>query len=515
MTTSPSLFELRGITCRFPGGVVANQDIDLSVQPGEVCALLGENGAGKSTLMKVAFGMLQPTEGKLFWKGKEMRFRSSADAMHQGIGMVHQHFMLIPRFRVCENIVLGQEPVAKGQIDLKQARQRVRAISEEYGLHVDPDAVVDDLSVGEQQRVEILKALYRDIDLLILDEPTAVLTPQETDELFETLRSLVAKGLTILFISHKLREVKALAHRVVVLRKGAKIADIPVEEHSEEELAALMVGRPPATVTRDASTVAESNAKVVLTVDDLPVLDNRKLPAIRHLSFQLHQGEILGVAGVEGNGQSELIEAITGLRSVTSGHITLGGITMDDRTVRQRFAAGLAHIPQDRQQQGLVLDLPITENFLLGRHHEEGFSQGAWWIDQDALCTKTIEAIEQFEIEPGDPDLLVRSLSGGNQQKVVVARELTRPKTQAYIVAHPTRGVDVGAIEAIHTQLLQRRDAGAAILLFSSELPELLALCDRIAVLYEGEIVGVRNPEHTDETELGMMMTGGNVGTAI
>lgn len=502
-----ALLQLSDITCRFPGGVVANRSVNLSVQRGEVYAILGENGAGKSTLMKVAFGMLRPTEGLVSWKGQPMSFRSSADAMNQGIGMVHQHFMLIPRFSVWENIVLGAEPTAMGRIDEATARKRVRELSDAYGLHVDPDAMVEDLSVGEQQRVEILKALYRDIELLILDEPTAVLTPQETEELIETLQQLVAKGLTILFISHKLREVKSLAHRVLVLRKGEFVADVSVDEHSEEELAALMVGRPPAPVQLEAGE--EEHSEVVLSMERLVVNDNRGLTAVSGLSLQVHRGEIVGIAGVEGNGQSELLDAVTGLRRLESGVITLQQQDITNQSVKERFAAGLAHIPQDRQLQGLVLNLPMTENILLGRHYEEQFVEGGFWINEDELLTHTQQAIQDFGIEPNQPELPVRSLSGGNQQKVVVARELSRPNAKAYVVAHPTRGVDIGAIEAIHAQLLERRKQGAAILLVSSELPELLALCDRIAVLYEGEIVATRTPQSTNEAELGLLMTGG------
>lgn len=505
---SDPLLTLSGITCRFPGGVVANQSIDLSVQTGQVYAILGENGAGKSTLMKVVFGMLQPVEGRVFWKGQEVQFRSSADAMQRGIGMVHQHFMLIPRFRVWENIVLGVEPRHAGQIDRTEAIRQVRRLSEQYGLVIDPEAIVEDLSVGEQQRVEILKALYRNIELLILDEPTAVLTPQETEDLFATLRTLVANGLTLLFISHKLREIKALAHRVLVLRKGLAVANVDVEQYTEAELAALMVGRPPSPVRLDPNDTRPS-ADVILEVRHLSVLDQRRLPAVKDVSFSVHRGEILGIAGVEGNGQSELLEALTGLRPIQQGNILLQGQTMSSMTVQQRFAAGLAHIPQDRHTQGLVLDLPVSENMLLGRHHEAQFSRGMWRIDRAKLQEYTFQSMQEFGVEPPRPDLPIRALSGGNQQKVVVARELTRPHTQIYIVAHPTRGVDVGAIEAIHEQLLQRRRQGAAILLVSSELPELLALCDRIAVLYEGKIVVTVPASSTDEAELGLWMAGG------
>lgn len=499
-----TLLSLQDITCRFPGGVVANDHVTLDIYPGEVHALLGENGAGKSTLMKVAFGMQPPTEGTILWKGQPVVFRSAADAMAAGIGMVHQHFMLIPSFRVWENIALGHEPTQAYQLAPQEAIAKVRKLSEEYGLHVDPEALVSHLSVGEQQRVEILKCLYRDSSLLILDEPTAVLTPQETDELFATLKQLVDAGRTIIFISHKLREVKAIAHRMTILRKGKQVASGLTADYTIEELATAMVGRPLAPPTKQEHDIEPQPA---LLIYNISAQDDRGLPAIQDVALTLHKGEILGIAGVEGNGQSELLDVLAGLRPVTQGNIALNEQDITHHNARQRFEAGLAHVPADRQHQGLVMEMSVQENLLLGRHHETAFQKRGLWIDHDALASGVQQQIKQYDIAPPNPQLAVRSLSGGNQQKVVIARECSRPAS-VFLVAHPTRGVDIGAIEAIHTELLNQRQDGAAILLFSSELPELLALCDRIAVIYEGQIVTTVDASQTNETELGIWMTG-------
>lgn len=500
------LLELTHITVRFPGGIVANKNVDLTIEEGEIHALLGENGAGKSTLMKVAFGMQAPTEGSLRWKGKPIHFRSAADAMAAGIGMVHQHFMLVSSFQVWENIILGHEPTQRGQIDKESALTQIHKLSEEYGLKVDPHAYVSDLSVGEQQRVEILKTLYRDIDLLILDEPTAVLTPQETDALFATLRTLVETGLTIIFISHKLREIKAIADRITVLRKGQKVASGYTKDYTIEEMATEMVGRPPAPPERIREPLSQD---IALALRDLHVLDNRGLPAVKGLSLDLHKGEVLGIAGVEGNGQTELLEALTGLRPVQKGGLFAGQEELTHLSVQQRFAKGIAHVPQDRQHQGLVMSMQIRENLLLGRHHEEAFLRHGLWLDQEALDESGQKQVKAFDIQPPILTQHVNALSGGNQQKVVIARECSRP-AELYLIAHPTRGVDIGAIEAIHAHLIQLQKEGASILLMSSELPELLALCDRIAVLYEGEIAGILPAEGTTEAALGVLMTGGS-----
>lgn len=499
-----SLLKLEQITCRFPGGVIANQSIDLDVQKGEVHALLGENGAGKSTLMNVAFGMQEPTEGRIFWNEKEVQFASAADAMALGIGMVHQHFMLIPSFTVWENIVLGNEPRSGLQLDPVHAKQRVRELSQQYGLQIDPEQYVSELSVGEQQRVEILKSLYRDIQLLILDEPTAVLTPQETDELFNILRQLVDDGLTIIFISHKLREVKAIADRLTILQKGQKVTEADIDTYTIEELAAQMVGRPLKSPDQRTHT---PSTEVALCVENVSIQNEQGFRVLSDISFELHKGEILGVAGVEGNGQSELLELLSGIRSPDSGRIRLHGEDCTHQTVRQRFESGVAHVPQDRQKQGLVMEMSIVENMLLGRHHERSYQKGIW-IDFQQLEEDTQTSCVDFEIEPPDIHARVGALSGGNQQKVVIAREFQRPAS-VYLIAHPTRGVDIGAIEAIHAHLRARQEKHAAILLFSSELPELLQLCDRIAVLYEGRWVTTLDAASTSEAELGIWMTGG------
>ena len=506
-TSSPYLLEMQGMTKRFPGGVTANKDVDLRVRTGSVHALLGENGAGKSTLMNLLIGLTPATSGSLLWKGRPTIFRNTADSMSAGIGMVHQHFQLIPPFTVWENIILGHEPGKAGVLDKEQARADVRALSKRYGLEVDPDARVEDLSVGEQQRIEILKALYRDIDLLILDEPTAVLTPQETESLFTTLRSLVADGLTVIFISHKLREVLDITDHLTILRKGEKVLDGKTQDYDLKSLASAMIGRPPSLPEYEADV---AKGDVVFEARKLCVKNNLGLDALHNLSLSLHSGEIVGVAGVEGNGQSELLEAISGLRPLESGALLLGGEAIHSLSPRQRFKQGMSHVPEDRHQQALVLSNTMKENLVFGRHTEDRFLKAGFWLDEAAQQSYSKERIATFGIEPPSPELPVNALSGGNQQKVVVAREFGR-EARFHLVAHPTRGVDIGAIEAIHGQLLDQKKQGAAILLFSSELPELLALSDRLLVLYEGKIVGELSREEADETTLGILMTGGSL----
>tara|TARA_B100000609_G_C17222201_1_gene440979 strand:+ start:828 stop:2342 length:1515 start_codon:yes stop_codon:yes gene_type:complete len=498
---------MQGITCRFPGDVYANREIDFEVQKGEVHALLGENGAGKSTLMKIAFGMLPPTEGQIFWEETPVSFRSASDAMAHGIGMVHQHFMLIPSFTVWENIVLGHEPTHGPHIDKERAREQVKKLSDDYGLHIDPDALVEHLSVGERQRVEILKALYRQIKLLILDEPTAVLTPQEADALFLTLRQLVDEGLTIIFISHKLREVMAIADRVTILRKGQKVAEGDTKHYTLEALATQMVGRP---LNPPERATPPSIGAPVLALHNVSLHDHRGLEVVKNVSLQVREHEIVGIAGVEGNGQRELIEAIVGLRPIQQGKITLHGESIDTLSTQQRLQRGLAHVPEDRQRRGLVMPYSNKENQLLGRHFEDTYKQHDLWIDDEQLTQDTKEAIKDFGIEPALVDIPVHSLSGGNQQKVVVAREFRRP-AQAFLIAHPTRGVDIGAIESIHRHILSLQSQPNAILLFSSELPELIALSQRILVMYEGSFVGELDATEATETQLGILMTGGSL----
>ncbi|MCB9643283.1 MAG: ABC transporter ATP-binding protein [Myxococcales bacterium] len=511
--TSPPLLHFHDVTCRFPNGMVANQSIELAIQQGSVHALLGENGAGKSTLMKIAFGMLQPTEGSLSWKGKPISFRSASDAKACGIGMVHQHFMLVSTLRVWENMILGQEPSRLGWLDAKSAKQKVRDLAQRYGIAVDPEAYVSDLSVGQQQRVEILKALFRDIELLILDEPTAVLTPQEIDTLFESLRQLVKDGLTILFISHKLREVRALANTVTILHKGRKVDEGPIAEMDDQRITQAMVGRIP----KRPHKAPRQDSPVIFEAQDLQILGSYQQQAIHDLSFSIHEGEIVGLAGVEGNGQHELIEAIVGLRPLQAGHLQLHPpsaqasnatpLAFQQSSTAQRFAAGMAYVPEDRQLHGLVMDNDVKENLFLGRQREEPFSHHGIWLDHQHIDQHARSQIKDFQIHPPQTEIAVHTLSGGNQQKVLVAREATRP-AHFYVIAHPTRGVDVGAIELIHHALLDLRQKGAAILLLSSELPELLTLSDRILVLYNGRCMGLRDAQETNEQELGQLMLG-------
>ncbi|MCK6510616.1 ATP-binding cassette domain-containing protein [Myxococcota bacterium] len=552
---SSVLLGLHQITCRFPNGFVANQAIDLHIQKGSVHALLGENGAGKSTLMKIAFGMLQPTQGFLSWKGQPITFRSAADAKACGIGMVHQHFMLVPTLRVWENLVLGQETFAFGWLTPQRARHKIQQLAARYGMEIDVDAYAGDLSVGQQQRVEILKALYREIDLLILDEPTAVLTPQEIDTLFASLRQLVSDGLTILFISHKLREVRALANTVSILRRGQKVDEGPIAEMDDERITRSMIGRLPSPPQKTPRTTTPP----VFEIRDISVPRTPSQQAIRDLSLTVHAGEIVGIAGVEGNGQHELIEAIVGLRPLSAGSLHLApsdtsastshpprlsdtsahnpnppdlpdtsastshpprpsdtSATPSARSLHppfhtlsttQRLAAGMAYVPEDRQHHGVVMDHTIQENLLLGRQHEAAFLHQGFWLAHESIQQHTQAQIAHFQIHPPDPSAILRSLSGGNQQKVLMARETTRP-AHFFLIAHPTRGVDVGAIEIIHDVLLQLRAKGAAILLISSEMPELLALCDRILVLYNGAFMGLHHAHETNEQALGRQMLG-------
>jgi ABC-type uncharacterized transport system ATPase subunit len=497
--------ELRGITKRF-GAFTANDAIDLDLREGEVHALLGENGAGKSTLMNVLYGLYKPDEGEIFVRGEHAHVSSSADAIRLGIGMVHQHFMLIPVMSVVENIVLGAEPQRHGQLDLKTARERVRELSAEYGLAVDPDAVIEEIGVGQQQRVEILKALYRHARVLILDEPTAVLTPQEVDELFAVLRTLVDGGTSIILITHKLHEVLDVADRISVLRRGKKVATIDREGASERGLAELMVGR---EVLLDVARGEAHPGETVLAVRELRVRDDRHLEAVRGLSMDVRAGEIVGIAGVDGNGQSELIQALTGMRTPHGGRIELRGVDTTRASPRQATNAGVGHIPEDRQRHGLVLDFSIAENTALHDYDEPPVSH-MHWLDRNAMFARAGEWIQLYDVRGGGPPTPARALSGGNQQKVVIAREI-QSNPRVLIAAQPTRGLDVGAIEYVHRRLVEQRDAGCAVLLVSFELDEVLDLADRILVMYGGEIVLERISGKTDERELGVAMTGGKV----
>lgn len=508
------LLDVRGVSKTF-GSVRANTDITVHVDRGEVVALLGENGAGKSTLVKAIFGLLRPDSGTIAVTGSDRPITGPADAIARGIGMVHQHFQLVPVMTVAENIVLGHEPVRAGRVDLRAARERVRQLSSRYGLAVDPDARVEDLPVGAQQRVEILKALSRDVDLLILDEPTAVLTPQETDELLRVMRELADDGTSILFITHKLREVLVAADRAYVLRAGAVAGEVRAADTDQAQLARLMVGRE--VVLRVEKPEAEPGA-VVLDVADLAVDDDRGVPAVRGLSLRVRAGEILGVAGVEGNGQRELVEAVAGMRPVSAGTIRLEAPAEAEPEAGRPadltrlgpggvHAAGVGHIPEDREKHGLVGGQSIADNLVLNRFAEPRFARHGV-RDRAAVAANATALRTDYDIRSAGIRATAGSLSGGNKQKVVVARELSA-QPRLLVAAQPTRGVDVGSIEFIHRQIVAARDGGAAVLLVSAELDEVLSLSDRIVVLHEGHIVAEVAPD-VDRAEIGRLMAGGD-----
>jgi simple sugar transport system ATP-binding protein len=500
--TEPPVVELRGITKRFPG-VVANDHVDFDLGRGEVHALLGENGAGKSTLMNVLYGLYRPDEGEIFLQGGPVRIDSPHDAIANGIGMVHQHFMLIPVMTVAENIVLGTEPSKGPFLDEREAERRVRELADSLGFRVDPHARVESVSVGQQQRVEILKALYRGAEILILDEPTAVLTPQEARELFGIVRSLTAQGKSIVFITHKLNEVLEIADRITVLRRGVNVETLARATATEDGLARLMVGR---DVLLRVDKKAADPGEVLLSVENLTVRDERDLEAVRDVSFQVRAGEIVGLAGVDGNGQSELIDALTGLRGVESGRIRVGEEDLTRASAREALDAGLGHIPEDRHVRGLVLDFTLAENIALHDYAKPPDSRFGWLYPR-RLIERARGLLQEFDVRGGTPETLASALSGGNQQKVVLAREISRDP-RVLLAAQPTRGLDVGAIEFVHRRLVQERDEGRAILLVSFELDEILSLSDRILVVYEGRIVGEYPPD-VSQQELGVAMTGG------
>ncbi|MDQ3066086.1 MAG: ABC transporter ATP-binding protein [Actinomycetota bacterium] len=502
MTERPVL-ELRGITKRFPG-IVANDSVDFDLRRGEVHALLGENGAGKSTLMNVLYGLYRPDEGQILINGKPAELGSPKAAIEGGVGMVHQHFMLIPVMTVAENIVLATEPVHNGVLlDYDTAEKRVREISTRFGLAVDPSAIVQDITVGQQQRVEILKALYRGADILVLDEPTAVLTPQEAHELFAIIRGLTEQGKSIIFISHKLNEVTEIADRITVLRRGKKIETLPAKGATEESLARLMVGR---EVLLRVDKGAGQPTDPLLTVANLVVKDDRGIVKVKDVSIEVRGGEIVGIAGVDGNGQTELIDAITGLSNALSGSVVVDGTDVTDYNARKTLDAGLGHIPEDRQRRGLVLDFSLAENLALHDYDHPPASRFGW-LSPKRLAARAATLIEEFDVRGGGPQTAAAGLSGGNQQKVILAREIDR-NPKVLIAAQPTRGLDVGAIEFVHRRLVEERDQGRAILLVSLELEEILSLSDRILVIFEGEIVGEFAPGVSEE-ELGVAMTGG------
>jgi ABC-type uncharacterized transport system ATPase subunit len=495
--------ELKGITKRF-GSLVANDRIDLTVAPGQVHALLGENGAGKSTLMNVLYGLLSPDEGQILIDGKPAEFRSPKDAIAAGIGMVHQHFMLVPVFTVAENVTLGIEETSRaGLLDRRRTRRDVRELSHRYGLDIDPDAVVENLPVGIQQRVEIVKALVRQARVLILDEPTAVLTPAETEDLFRIVRQLKEGGTSVVFISHKLREVQAIADTVTVLRRGAVVGERPPTA-STDELASLMVGRDvQLRVSKDEARPGD----VMLDVSGLTVADEVGRVSVNGISFQVRAGEILGLAGVQGNGQTELCEALMGLLPAVTGQVTLDGRDLTHATPAQRLRAGIAYVPEDRQEDGLVGDFSVADNMVLDSYNQPPFSSGIN-LNLGAITANATERVKEFDVRTTSTQTPVGTLSGGNQQKVILARELGR-EHKVLIASQPTRGLDVGSIEFVHRRIVQQRDHGVAVLIVSAELDEIYALADRIAVMYEGKITGFRPPDVPVE-ELGRLMAGGS-----
>ncbi|MBW6468404.1 MAG: ABC transporter ATP-binding protein [Coriobacteriia bacterium] len=500
---APPLIELREITKQFPG-VLANDKVSLSLKSGEIVALLGENGAGKSTLMNVVYGLLSADGGEVLVEGEAVHIRSPRHAIDLGIGMVHQHFMLVAPLTVTENIVLGNEPTRGGVIDFKQAREDVREISHRYGLAVDPDATVRDLPVGMQQRVEILKALYRGARVLILDEPTAVLTPQEVRELFAVVRSLVSEGLAVVFITHKLEEVMSVADRVVVMRDGRVVGETRPSDTDTAGLAKMMVGREVVfRVEKSPSTCGDT----ILEIEDLKVLDERRLEAVKGVSFTVCAGEVVALAGVSGNGQTELIEAITGLRKVTGGSMRLKGVDITHTAAREAIAAGLSHVPEDRHRRGLVLEFDLMENTILGDHRQAPFAKHGV-LDFKAITEVTRKRIADYDVRTPSEHIKASSLSGGNQQKLVLARELGRDP-DLLIAAQPTRGLDVGAIEFVHNQILAERSNGKAVLLVSLELEEVQSLADRILIIFEGQIVKEFVAGEASDEELGYYMTGG------
>ena len=493
------------ITKRFPG-IVANDDITLQLRKGEIHALLGENGAGKSTLMSVLFGLYQPEEGKIRVNGKDVVIRDPNDANALGIGMVHQHFKLVECFTVLDNIILGAETCKFGFLNKAQAREKVNALSERYGLHVDLDAKIEDITVGMQQRTEILKMLYRDNEILIFDEPTAVLTPQEIEELMQIMRNLSAEGKSILFISHKLNEIMAVADRCTVLRKGKYIGTVNTAETSMEQLSAMMVGR---NVNFHVEKGEQHLGDVVLNVENLTVASRvHKNDAVKNVSFSVRAGEIVCIAGIDGNGQTELVYGITGLEPVKSGKLTLCGRDITKDSIRKRSVSGMSHIPEDRHKHGLVLDYTLEYNMILQRYFEPEFTDKAGFLRRKNIRAYSDRLIEEYDVRSGQGSVTIaRSMSGGNQQKAIVAREIDK-NPELLVAVQPTRGLDVGAIEYIHKQLVAQRDAGKAVLLISLELDEVMDVPDRILVMHAGEIVGELDPKKTTQEELGLYMAG-------
>jgi len=506
----PPVLEARDITKRFPG-VLANDHVDFQLEKGEIHALLGENGAGKTTLVNILYGLYHPDAGQILVKGQPISLSDPHDAIRQGIDMVHQHFMLIPVMTVAENVMLGAEESTPktaflgplSHLDRRTVENRVRDLSTRYGLPIEPDALVHTLPVGIQQRVEIIKALYRDAEILILDEPTAVLTPQEADEFFTVMRSLVAQGVSIIFITHKLKEVLAIADRITVMRAGRVVGTTTPAQANEATLAAMMVGR---EVILQVEKGPAQPGEAMLRVEDLRVRDDRHSEAVRGVSFDVRAGEVLGIAGVQGNGQTELVEAITGLRRAESGRVWLDTTEIANVAPRRILEEGMAHVPEDRQKRGLVLTYPVSDNLVLSTYYLPPFAYSVL-LQEDAISENASRLIREFDIRTPSAKTLVQTLSGGNQQKVIVARELSRP-VKLLVAAQPTRGLDVGSIEFIHRRIIQQRDAGCAVLLVSAELDEILALADRVAVMYKGAILDIVPIQQATRERIGLLMAG-------
>ena len=497
------VIEMKNITKKF-GEFIANDNINLTLYKGEVHALLGENGAGKSTLMNQLYGMIEPTSGEIYINGKKVRIINPNVAISNGIGMVHQHFMLVQPFTVVENIILGNEITNHGVLDMKKAKEEIKKLSEKYSLHVNPNDKIQDITVGMQQRVEILKALYRGADILILDEPTSVLTPQEISELVNIMDNLTKEGKSVIIITHKLKEIKQVADNCTIIRRGKYIDTVKVDEVSEEELASKMVGR---EVTFVVPKEDHETSDLVLSIDNITVKDNRGLVAVDGLSLEVRKGEIVGIAGVDGNGQSELVEAITGLRKVEKGNIKVNGKDVTNLSPRKIIDNKVSMIPEDRQKVGLVLDFTIYENMILENFNKEPFSKKGV-LQKDKIVKNAKKLIDKFDIRPNDENALLKSLSGGNQQKVIIAREIMN-HPDLLIATQPTRGLDVGAIEYVHKELIKQRNQDKAVLLVSLELDEVMNVSDRIAVIYEGKINYIVDAKKATETELGFEMAGG------
>ncbi|MGT2865868.1 ABC transporter ATP-binding protein [Streptococcus fryi] len=500
-----NVIEMREITKKF-GDFVANDRINLTVEKGEIHALLGENGAGKSTLMNMLAGLLEPTSGEIAINGQTVSIDSPSKSAKLGIGMVHQHFMLVEAFTVAENIILGNETVKNGVLDLKKASQEIKELSERYGLAIDPSAKISDISVGAQQRVEILKTLYRGADILIFDEPTAVLTPAEITELMQIMKNLIQEGKSIILITHKLDEIRAVADRVTVIRRGKSIETVPVAGATAEDLAEMMVGR---SVSFKTEKQPPNPKDVVLSIKDLVVNENRGVPAVKNLSLDVRGGEIVGIAGIDGNGQSELIQAITGLRKIKSGTVTIKGVDVTNFSSRKITELSVGHVPEDRHRDGLVLNMTLAENMALQTYYKEPLSKNGV-LNYQNINAYARQLMAEFDVRGANELVPSKGFSGGNQQKAIIAREVDR-NPDLLIVSQPTRGLDVGAIEYIHKRLIEERDKGKAVLVVSFELDEILNLSDRIAVIHDGKIQGIVLPEETNKQELGILMAGGSI----